>query len=504
MTTDVINCGDKSLPRSIDVSVSVSTPQVERATGLTLPCLVTSTGTLPIGAGRIRIYSDIDAVLTDWGNTSEAYYAARDFFAQPTRPNEFAIAQAFDTPQSGFLTTGQTGEIAAFTAISDGSFAVSIDAVSYDVTALDFTSATNLDDCATIIQAGIIAAGGAAGVVHDGISFVITSAATGDGSSVSVLAPVDPVTGTDISGTGLMNGQAGEASAQIGYTPTGIDNEMSLIQTAAGCNGKFIYGWILDETYRDSNDVLTAAAYVETLEKGVLFLCSNDTQAKNPAFTADIGSELAEFGYLRTVDPFWMTETGQYPDAALAAIMLGVDYSGINTAITAKFKDLIGIQTQGVSTTDVSVLESKGYNLFTRTGNTARVVREGTMVSDTYYIDDRINLDNFVEELQTAVYNVFLRNGKVPYTENGLTSLRSAATKICQKYVDNGVFASRVVQTIENETGVKTVPAYAITFPSIATATASDRAQRKSPPMQITVYLAGAIHSIDINVTANT
>ena len=500
--TDVINCGDKALPRSVDVQVSVSSPQTEQATALDLACLVTSTGDLPIGAGRFKVYASADDVITDFGTTSQAYYAARDFFSQPTHPKEFGIAQAFTAPQSGTLTCGQGGALESFTSIEDGSFAVTIDSVSYNVTGCDFSDATSMTDVSSVIQTAITTAGGAAGVTHDGQRFIFTSASTGDGSNVSVLTSA--ASGSDISGFGIINGRADAATPQAGYTPTGIDGEFKLIQEAAGCNGKFIYGWLLDETYRDSDDVLKAAAYVETLDKGIFFPCSNDPQAKNPASTTDIGKELDAFGYLRTADPFFDSNKDAYPNAALAAIMLGVNYSGTNTAITAKFKDLVGLQTEGVSVSELGILEGKGYNVFTRTGNTARVVREGTMVGPTYYIDDRVNLDNFIEELQTAVYNVFLRNGKVPYTSSGQYLIQAAASRICEKYVTNGVFAARQVATTANDSGFILEPAYTLTFASIASATASDRAQRKSPPLQIIVNLAGAIHSIAINVIANT
>ena len=497
---EVIKCGNKSLPRSLDVNVSVTQAQTEIATDLTLAVCVVKDGPLPIGAGRVRFYSDFDSVSNDFGPESEAANAARDFTSQTPRPLIFAIGQAFDTPQKGFMTTGASGELAAFKAISDGEFSISVDAVTSDITGLDFTSATSFDDVAATTQTAVDAVFSGATVVYNGASFVFTSPTSGDSSSVSVLASPLVVSGMDVSGPVYFNGLFGEANTQEGYTPTGITQELQLIQMAAGCSGRFIYGWTLEEGFRDSQDVLDAAAYLETQDKAAFFPCSNDPLALDPNATTDIGPELDEFGYLKTSDPIYHDNQKYYPDFALAAIMLAVDYSGVNTTITAKFKNLLGIPTVGLSVTQYTTLQGKHYNTFSLTGNNSRVFREGTQVAAGWFIDDQINVDNLKEELQVAAYNAFLRNGKVPLTVGGQAIMEDSLTPTGERYTDNGSIADRQVVDLSSKSGFSLEPAYSITSGNIALLTASDRAVRKAPPMVFTVYLAGAMHSIDINI----
>jgi len=497
---DVINCGDKSLPRSTDVPVTVSMSQTERATDLTIACLVTSTGQLPIGPGRVKFYTSAADVMDEWGSDSEAYKFARDFFSQSEHPEKIAIAQAFSVAQAGYMTCGQGGALESFTSIEDGSFSVAIDSITYDVTGCDFSDAGDFAAVCLVIQSAITSAGGAASVTHDGTKFTFTSALSGDGSSVSVLSSVG--SGSDISGFGILNGQEGTGIPQAGYTPTGIDGEINLIQQAAGCTKEYIYAWILEKSYRDSADVLTAAAYIETIDKAIHLTTSNDPQAKNSASVNDVGALLTPLAYEKTC-AIWMQDSEYYPDAAIIAQMLSVNYSGENTTKTAKFKNLVGIPTQGVETSDLLVLQNKRYNLFTAVGNSSRTFRDGIMISESYYIDDRINLDNLVEQLQTAEYNVFLKNNKIFYSDGamGEGKMIAAATRVCERFKRNGSLNDRAVEDFESDSGIALEPAYSVSMLSTATASASDRAERLAPPMQIGVYLAGAIHKLPITLS---
>ena len=128
--SELIKCGDKPLPRSTDVPITVSKSQTELTTSLTNAIFVTPTGPLRHGAARVRAYSseNPDAVGNDFGTTSEAYKAARDFCSQSTRPSQFLIGQAFTTPQAGYLITGGVeDDIATWTSVTDGQFGITID-----------------------------------------------------------------------------------------------------------------------------------------------------------------------------------------------------------------------------------------------------------------------------------------------------------------------------------------------------------------------------------------
>lgn len=108
---------------------------------------------------------------------------------------------------SGRMITGVvTAAIAAWQAVTDGEFTISVDGTPQNVTGLDFSLDTDLDDVASAISTGITGATCA----WDGTTekFTITSGTTGETSTISALTPVSGGVGTDISGSDFMNGLA--------------------------------------------------------------------------------------------------------------------------------------------------------------------------------------------------------------------------------------------------------------------------------------------------------
>jgi hypothetical protein len=493
----IIACSDRSFPRDLDVDVQVSKPQVELETDLSVPVFVTKDAPFSHGADRIRYYESVEAVEADFATTQEAAKAAVFHFSQSPRAKTFAVAKAFTSDQAGFMVGGDMGDILNFQAVADGSFTIEIDGVSQDVTGLDFTAAADLDAVAAIIDTGL---GAGATAVNDGGRIKIISATTGNGSTVSFLTPVSPATGTDISGPTFLNALQGVASVTDGYTVTDITQELSLIEQAADCAGKFVYGWTLDKTFRDTADQELASGWVQA-RVAIMALVSNSVSAKDPAFTTDIGSKISASGDYRTF-VFWSDQPDEYPDVAALAYALHVNYNAENSTITMKFKDLLGITPAAIDLTDLTALQTKRYNVLTRVGNNARTFRDGVQAHPSWYIDDLINLDNYKEQLQTEVYNVLLREKKVPYTEAGVALIEDAIRKISELYVLNGTFAARRVEDNTRPAGFRIDPAYTITFTPLELISAADRAARIGPPFTVNANLAGAIHEVAINVNA--
>ena len=501
-----INCNDAALPISIDLIVNVTKEQVISTVDLSVPVFVSSTGPLPHGAGRIRFYTSVAEISADFGSTSEAVKAGNGFFDQNPRPSTMAVAQAFDTPQPGFMTTAVTGAVSVFVAISDGSFTITIDGVTENIGALDFTSDTNFDDIAATLQTGLqaIAAGGytAATVVASNEvenQFTIISGTSGDGSTVSVLAA--GTTGTDISGVGFLNGIVGVVVP--GYTPTTFTNELDLIAQAATCSGRFVYGLDLDVVYRDAQQQLDAMAWAEVQEFAFLTAISNNPLSYDPNDTSNNIVAAFNAGYTRTAT-FFDDDVEVYPGMAYLAILLSVDYSGAATALTMKFKNLVGIPPVNFVGVDpetaVSVLNSRRANTFTIVGNGARVVREGVQASTIWFSDDRSNIDNFINDLLTNIYNVFLTTPKVPYTSAGEMLIHNAEAQVCDQFVRNGTFADRITVDTSSPNGIRTIPAYQIIFAPLQDVTIADRAARILRGNQIIVQLEGAIHTLVINI----
>ena len=511
----IIISESSALPRDIDVVVNVSKPQAETATDFSKVVFCTPNAAFDFDSSRIRLYTSFAAVLSDFDASSEAARAATDFFSQSPRTKTFAVARIFEDPQSGFLQGGvvATKTLEQWKAITTGSFNLAIDGVSVDVTAISFAEITTIPGIAGVLQTAIRAAsvepGFAAAVVTynetDG-TIRIASGSTGETSTVG--KPIAAATGVDISGVDYLNlaeivgSQVQPSYAVPGYIPAGIASELNYIKLAAEANGAFMYGWTLDKEYRDTDDIIAAAAWIEAQTAAIMVVTTNSPMALNSSSITDVGYLIKAAGYHRTVCVYH-NNSYYYPDVAILAYTLHVNYAGINTTVTTKFKDLFGIPTVAVTISELAILENKRINTFTLVGNSSRTFREGVTGSESWFIDDLVNLDNFKEELQVAIYNVFLQNKKVPYNVKGVTLLNSAITSVCERYVKNGTLSERSLSDEEKAVnGRDTEPGYIIEFTNIADMTISDRAKRIGPPANVKLNLAGAIHSLTVNVEA--
>ena len=500
----IISCGTKALPRELDVDVQVTRLQVESTTDLSISAVVVQDpADFTHGANRIRYYSTFDALDTDFNTDDEAYKAGQAFFNQSPRATTFAVAAAFTANKAAFLTSGTLGDLSAFQAISDGSFTISIDGDEQDITGLDFTADTNLGEVMDAVQTALraVASGGytAATVTEENGIMTITSGTTGDASRVSVLST--HTAGTDISGPTLLNARQGVATAVDGYAPTGLVNELGLIAEAARCSGRPIYGWTLEAAYRDSDDQVAASLWAQS-RRAFMALTTNDVNSYNANSTTDVAARISTRGDQRTALIF-SDQPNEYPDVALVSYMLHVNYRSQSAAVTAKFKNLVGITPANINETQLTVLQNKRTNVLSLTGNTARVFREGTNSVSPWFIDDLINLDNLEEDLETEVYNVFLRNNKVPYTPAGVGLLMDAVILVGQLYTFNGVLAERRVLDTTLKEGARVEPPYMVDFTPIENIPTADRVNRIGPPIIMDVNLAGAIHSVRINVNAS-
>lgn len=500
-----INCSSQSLPISVDLTISVEKRQVVTTIDLSTIVFIMSTGPLNQGAGRIQYYDDLASIGLEWGTTSEAYIAGQAFFSQPDRPETFSVAQAFSTPQPALLFTGATGTLAAFQAITDGGFTIELNGNQAEINSLDFSSDTSLDDVAATIQAGLNAEAGAeytgATVVASNApsnQFTITNGTSGDSSTITVLSA--PTSGTDISGIGFMNGQ--DAVLVQGYTPTTFTNELILIQEAASCSDRFVFAWALEKVYRDTQDQLDLAAFTAANDfLAVSFLQTNNILTLDPNDTTDNASLLAADNNITSNITYNDTPTkDQYPEVAIAARFLGVDYDGADTALTGKFKNLNEINTTPLTVTEYRVLEGKRCNAFTQMDNSARTYRDGVQSSSSWYIDDYINISNFLNELRTSIYNVFTTSKKVPYTPSGILKLSQSETNVCAKYVFNDVLADRTITNLQKPNGVETIPAYQVIFPPLSQITQSERDTRVLMGNKIFLQLSGAIHTLSVSV----
>ena len=480
-----------SLPLDIDVQVSVSVAQTEIATNMTLGCILTAQTAVSNPTGLVNFYSDYDSAVADFPTLAMAFEA---FFAQPTHPETIAVGTLAMTATNAIITSGAIADSvpSGLTSITTGTLSFQCGTTVTSLTGLDFGSCTTLTGTnATTSVLGVLNTADGAAWSYANRSLVRTSAAAGP-TEIATFA-----TGTVAA---LLNLTQATGATLVQGT-TGFTAALANVQTQAIAAGNKIYGWCLDAAYRDTGTEQTDLANycLGNLWTAAGFLCTNNVAGYSPTSTTDIGAVLFASGN-NAVSVIFHDNAQFYPDVSYIALALGVNYQLDNSAITLKFKDLPGIDTVNLTETQLAVLKAKNINTFTFMGNSARTTREGVQSSPTWYTDEYVNLSNFRNDLQTAIYNVFLANPKVPYTVAGQMLLVDGASPICDLYTRNGVFADRQIDDPTSKTGYTVEPATTITPEPIWTATSSMRAARVAPPISILGYLSGAIHSVAVAV----
>ena len=239
----VVSCAKTSLPRSLDVPVSLSRSVAETATDMTMMCFVTPGVAFPPGNDRVQFFSTFDAVQGAVPENSEAIFAAQAFFNRSDRPQTMCIGRVFTNPTNGTLVSGPITQ--------NGGFTISVGDASYTVANLTFGLNPTMADVTRQLNAQMSAFANTVANA-DGESLTITTKTVGDGSDISYAGT--PTEFTDVSpllkltsttGASIAEGQAstpakltsGEITLADLYNVT--DGAMTLVMNGATVN---LYG----------------------------------------------------------------------------------------------------------------------------------------------------------------------------------------------------------------------------------------------------------------------
>lgn len=191
----VVSCAKTSLPRSLDVPVSLSRSVAETATDMTMMCFVTPGVAFPPGNDRVQFFSTFDAVQGAVPENSEAIFAAQAFFNRSDRPQTMCIGRVFTAPTNGALVSGSI-TLSNLANVQNGGFTISVGDTSYTVANLTFGLNPTMADVTRQLNAQMSAF--ASTVANaDGKSVTITTNAIGDGADISYAGT--PTKFTDVS-----------------------------------------------------------------------------------------------------------------------------------------------------------------------------------------------------------------------------------------------------------------------------------------------------------------
>ena len=479
-----------TLPVSRVVNVAVEMSPTAAALRNFGSCLILGDSDIIDTDERIRLYSSISDIATDFGISSREYLAAQAFFSQSPQPTQVYIGRWAKSATAGRLR-GRTlssaeQDISLFTAITTGTLSLTIDGASKSMASMDLSAETNLNGVASQISSALGVSGSCA---WTGERFVITSATTGTSSTVAT---------TDTGTLSFLMGFAGSATSVAGVAAESL---ASAITALLDYNT-----WYMVCVAPDASDdsIAEAAGLIEAASPSRMigFTTQNSTEIDSTA-SSTLGSRLKGLGYNRTI----LVYSSDSPGAAASVFgrMATINFEGSNTTLTLKFKQLPGVTAENLRSSQAEALKSHNVNAFCAYQNDTSILQEG-ITSGGWFIDETHGLDWLQNRVETDLWNLLYTSKKVGQDESGATAIVSCVNKSLEQGVTNGLIAPGVWNGDAFgalESGDTRSTGYYVYIQPFDEQSQSDREARKAPPIQIAVKLKGAVHFINVTITVN-
>ncbi len=450
---------------------------------------------------RIRSYTTLESVETDFGLSAPEYLAASLYFGQSPRPTTLMIGRWAQSATSAKLYGGTLSSveqaIGTWNAITAGAFKIVIDGTERAISSLNFSAATTMTGVAAIINTGLGAYGGC---TWDGDSFIITSDSTGSSSTLGYA--LSPASGTDISAL-IKCTAATAANASIDGIAAETPAECAAILAAQSAAW---FGLTFAATNMPSDsEHIDVAAYIEGLDIERLYaITSQDADCLDSTSTTDIMYLLKALAYDRTFTQY----SSSSPYAAVSAIAraFSVNFSANRSTITLMYKTEPGVTAETLTETQAQTLKDKKGNVFVEYVNDQAILQYGVMASGAYF-DEIHGLSWFRDAVQNAVYNLlYTSKTKIPQTDAGQNQIVSTIAGVCREAINNGLVAAGTWNSDgfgQLSRGDYLKEGFYIYTAPMALQDQSERDQRIAPPIQIAIKLAGAIQEVDAIIDVN-
>jgi len=458
---------------------------------------------------RATRYFTIGDVETDFGTTSQTYQFAQAFFGQQPNPvsaDGYLVishwrAVDFNAPATSGVLTGEQVSLSVvlptLQPITDGSFDIDVDGTTENITNLDFATAGTLADIATIIDTAL---SGATATESDQ-KIIITSDTTGVTSLLTFATTA--VTGTDISQILKLATGTGATLVQ-GLAAAVLTAESKLQAVTAGqAVENFISFGFIDNPIDADSEILSD--YAQTQPDKMYWDVFTETDNLLKVAGNVVWTDIVLASNKRT-QMVYKPNGNRASWLAMAARGHVVKFNAQKTANTLANKELKLITPDDISETDLRAAEEVGMKVYTTVKNVPNLFEAGR----NSYFDDEYNTIALVDAIQTDSFNLLhLTNTKVPQTTPGLLQITDSIKKTLTRFVTNGVIAPGT-WTLPDRGGdlnvfdkeIESIGYYVFPNP-LSSQTVDERAQRKTPPIQVFCKFAGAFSSIDIILNIN-
>jgi len=419
----------------IDIQISRETTAVSRA-AFNIPMFL---ATHTAFSERVRTYSSLQALSSDFDSTSNVYVAASKLFGQEIRPPQIVVGRKASDSVEVSLT-----EVTGTAVISYNGSEVST----------DISGAADAAAAVLLIEADFTSA------AISGVDF------TDNLDGTFNVSPA--VFGQDFSFS---------TSNQFSKTYPSTESWVDALDAVSNVNNEWYA--LVAETHA-AEDVLLIAGAVEARKK-IFGTSTDDTEVTNATSVDDVALSLSDLGYQRTFVVYSEGANTQYPEAAWIGGQLP-EQPGSNTW---KFKSLSGVTVSGLNSTQSGAAKAKNANTYERVGGVT-ITSEGTMAGGEF-IDVIIFVDWLEARMRESIFFRLINTKKIPYTQAGVTIIENEIRRVLAEGITNG--------------GLAPNPQPTVSVPNVLSLDPNLRATRTLEGISFEGRLAGAIHFVKVRGT---
>jgi len=458
------------------------------------------------GDTKVKTYRSLTEVGNDYSSGDEPYLAASSYFAQVPYPKPFKVGY-FPTTARSFQIVGGAASGAAATLVAlTGTQNLTIGSTNISLATVVALSSGGGADVAAALQTDIRAATETADIPNNS-NWTVTYQAAGTryiidtGLTSNVPHPIAFPSGTHAttlawtsSTATAREGVESETAAQFMAEVQRVDDDW--------------YFFCCEDSMADSGHAETLAAAVQGTGSKFMILDTRDSEVLSST-SGRTAVTISGREYERVAIIY--SSTKDYKSCSLAGRFSAVNFGGIDTVITAKFKSLPGTTRDVLSRTELSNLNDLRINHYTPFGATP-IVAEGYALKPGIWSDVRYWLDWFTHTVQNRIYNLLRTSGRIAQSDTGAALVQNVVEGVCLDGVDNGGIAPGIVSeaianNIRSATGSgfdgNLINGYVVHVDPVSELSDSDLGNREIPQVQVWFRGSGAIHSVDVDLVFN-
>jgi hypothetical protein len=488
----------RQIKRFIDVEIAKGTSRISVA-GFNIPLCLTDNALISTSR-RLKKFTTYASVAEFFGSTSEeaklanAYYYQNRF--QVNQPEKLWFGRFANASTAALLECGTAPELdyLAWQSITDGEFKIVIDGGTVNITACNFSTVTSLEDVASVIDTKLGANGDC--YYKDG-RFNINSATTGAASTITLLSTVAAPAGTDISGTGHLDGDVIAGPSNLGGSILSQGQILETVETAISAIEEVDSDWYCLGTILSLRDVADTKAIMDSVEsrEKIFVVASNDTTILTSGSTTSVAYYGKNLNYKHSAVIYSGT-AAEYSDWSWLGQQLPKDIGSTNWA----FKALAGvadgaaldITPDNLTEAQINAALEVNCNVYTPTLG-SNFTYNGTMVGgknadkEGEYIDIIRNIHFLLARTEEGLLALLLECDIIPMTNAGITTVEARLRSILETYgVDSKILTKGSIVTY---------------FPKRSDISQADRDDRLLPDGRFTADLQGAVDKIILRGT---